>query len=1209
MLILNLGSVPISLIHQCFLSAPNINSLFSCHVSMAPSELKVLRNLTTGTLEGYEEVFTEEAALEDNEQVIDLTKDLLTVPPGFEEGMTFGSEQPSSEDKFSVRHVLNLADVLSSGEPQVSEESSLEVKQISDSLLSQTLDDAGLLENLPLEPVANVLNISNVTNDRNVCLEWAEQVDISKPMLDFHEKVADPAFSWPFELDTFQKKAIAHLENRDSVFVAAHTSAGKTVVAEYAIALSRRHMTRTIYTSPIKALSNEKYRDFKETFTDIGLITGDVQINKEASCLIMTTEILRSMLYNQSNVVADLEWVIFDECHYINDPDRGVVWEEVLIMLPSHVGLVLLSATVPNALSLANWIGRIKERKLYVICTTKRPVPLEHHLYFNQETFLILDATNKFQTASYMKACARRKETMKATRTYDDKTRYQGLIQHLRKADRLPAICFTLSRRRCDENAQLLQALDLTTAEEKGAVRRFLQNNVVSRLSRADQRLPQLRSLRGLLEAGFGVHHSGVLPILKEAVEMLFQRGLVKVLFATETFAMGVNMPARTVVFDSIRKHDGISNRDLLPAEYIQMAGRAGRRGKDETGTVLLLCKGDVPESSQLQAMMLGRPTELQSRFRVTYSMILNLKAQANKRVEDMMRDSFRENSSQSQSPSLAERCASLENELNSLAPVECTSCQELPFELLEEEAAARVAAWEHVLTQPQAARCLSPGRLLLVCCPEGRNLLGTLASLAPREKRLTLWTLADSQPQSSGKASLPWPLSKKIAIPDAALSVQEMTVPFSSILCIYAKSVKVDPKRMICTSTEATIAIAWDHPMQTHITVEALRTHIRHFARAPYHHLATLPSDRHQSSFSKTIVKCNDKLPSGFTAASKPSIPPWCLVSPTVHLSVPGIGKKSELSSPVLKQLSLLLLHERYADSAHIYTDGSTNIQCSSGAVVVPARGTAISFRTDHRTTSTSAELVALCAALCFVNREPPRQWSIFNDSKAALQSVLSALRRGPFEQLVLDIRCLLHTSHEKGHHVTFQWLPSHRGVLGNEDADKAAQTALEDTQEEAIPLSRSDAASRLRVLAREIALSLWCTPSSQTNRSNRQHDLPSLMHLCMPTRLRRSEATLLYRLWLGVAFTKSYSFRIGMADNALCNACLCEETLEHILCDCPEYNVQRQSLAFVLAHLDNRPLSVATIFTYRRQKTSQVKATKALLRFMKETGLDKRL
>ncbi|EEC17568.1 helicase, putative, partial [Ixodes scapularis] len=372
---------------------------------------------------------------------------------------------------------------------------------------------------------------------------------------------------------------------------------------------------------------------------------------------------VRSMLYNRSDVVADLEWVIFDECHYINDPDRGVVWEEVLIMLPRHVGLVLLSATVPNALNLANWIGRIKERMLYVICTTKRPVPLEHHLYFNQETFLILDASNKFQTSRC--GCPDFKlfyithvmlyphpfncvmHSVSSFNFEQDRSRYQGLIQHLRKADRLPVICFTLSRKRCDENALSLRSLDLTTAEEKSAIRRFIQSTVTSRLGRADQRLPQLRTLRSLLESGFGVHHSGVLPILKEAVEMLFQRGLVKVLFATETFAMGVNMPARTVVFDSIRKHDGVSNRDLLPAEYIQMAGRAGRRGKDKTGTVLIMCKAEVPESSQLQAMMLGRPTELQSRFRITYSMILNLKAQAHKRVEDMMRDSFRENSNQ----------------------------------------------------------------------------------------------------------------------------------------------------------------------------------------------------------------------------------------------------------------------------------------------------------------------------------------------------------------------------------------------------------------------------------------------------------------------------------------------------------------------------------------------------------------------------------
>ncbi|ESO96630.1 hypothetical protein LOTGIDRAFT_147247 [Lottia gigantea] len=179
-------------------------------------------------------------------------------------------------------------------------------------------------------------------------------------------------FQWPFEPDIFQKQAILHLENKDSVFVAAHTSAGKTVIAEYAIALSLKHMTKTIYTSPIKALSNQKFRDFKQTFTDVGLVTGDVQLNQTASCLIMTTEILRSMLYNGSDIIRDLEWVVFDEVHYINDSEvsshfyfisfkneieRGVVWEEVLIMLPQHCNVILLSATVPNTMEFANWVG------------------------------------------------------------------------------------------------------------------------------------------------------------------------------------------------------------------------------------------------------------------------------------------------------------------------------------------------------------------------------------------------------------------------------------------------------------------------------------------------------------------------------------------------------------------------------------------------------------------------------------------------------------------------------------------------------------------------------------------------------------------------------------------------------------------------------------------------------------------------------------
>lgn len=245
-------------------------------------------------------------------------------------------------------------------------------------------------------PVLKLSEKSNSSSLRGT--EWAVLLDCTRPVLNFEELIPDPAYKFPFELDTFQKLAILQLEKHNHVFVAAHTSAGKTVVAEYAIALSQKHMTRAIYTSPIKALSNQKYRDFKQTFKDVGLITGDFQINPTASCLIMTTEILRSMLYCGSDVARDLEYVIFDEVHYINNAERGHVWEQVLILLPAHVCVVLLSATVPNTIEFADWLGRTYQKKVYVVSTHKRPVPLQHYLYTGtggstkNNRFLILDS-------------------------------------------------------------------------------------------------------------------------------------------------------------------------------------------------------------------------------------------------------------------------------------------------------------------------------------------------------------------------------------------------------------------------------------------------------------------------------------------------------------------------------------------------------------------------------------------------------------------------------------------------------------------------------------------------------------------------------------------------------------------------------------------------------------------------------------------------
>lgn len=541
--------------------------------------------------------------------------------------------------------------------------------------------------------------------------EWAHMVDINREITNFSDLVPDMARQWPFELDTFQKEAVYHLENGDSVFVAAHTSAGKTVVAEYAIALAAKHMTKAIYTSPIKALSNQKFRDFKITFDDVGILTGDVQIRPEASCLIMTTEILRSMLYRGADLIRDVEFVIFDEVHYVNDLERGVVWEEVIIMLPEHVTLILLSATVPNTYEFASWVGRTKKKDIYVISTPKRPVPLEHFLWANKAMHKIVDSEKRFIEKGWkdandalsgkdkVKAPVPAEETRGSGRGNDsrggrggqrggaqrggaqrgrgqqtaprgrgniartgrgggrttaaqDRNIWVHMVQHLRKENLLPACIFVFSKKRCEENADALSNIDYCTAAEKSAIHMTIEKSL-ARLKPDDRNLPQIRRLRELLSRGIAVHHGGMLPIVKEVVEILFSRTLVKVLFATETFAMGLNLPTRTVVFSGFRKHDGKAFRDLLPGEYTQMAGRAGRRGLDPVGSVVIVTPGadEAPPVSRLRQMILGDPTKLRSQFRLTYNMILNLLRVEALKIEEMIKRSFSENATQALLP------------------------------------------------------------------------------------------------------------------------------------------------------------------------------------------------------------------------------------------------------------------------------------------------------------------------------------------------------------------------------------------------------------------------------------------------------------------------------------------------------------------------------------------------------------------------------
>lgn len=536
---------------------------------------------------------------------------------------------------------------------------------------------------------------------------WAHVVDLNHRIENFEEIVPNMARKWPFELDTFQKEAVYHLEQGDSVFVAAHTSAGKTVVAEYAIAMAARNMTKTIYTSPIKALSNQKFRDFKETFKgmDIGLITGDVQINPDANCLIMTTEILRSMLYRGADLIRDVEFVIFDEVHYVNDIDRGVVWEEVIIMLPDHVKIILLSATVPNTFEFANWVGRTKRKNIHVISTPKRPVPLEIFIWAKNDLYKAINANGVFNESEFKKhrdvlqpdnknvppkavmgSGSRRgpggtarggnrgggrggaagNSRASFVRDGPNKSTWTNLVQYLHSKQLLPAVIFVFSKKRCEDYVDTMSGVNFCNAKERSEIHMFI-DRAVARLKKEDRELPQILKIRDLLSRGIAVHHGGLLPIVKECIEILFSKSLVKVLFATETFAMGLNLPTRTVVFCELRKHDGRGFRNLFPGEFTQMAGRAGRRGLDTTGTVIVMSFKQPLQPADFKEVTMGRPTKLSSQFRLTYNMILNLLRIEALRVEEMIKHSFSENTTQTLLPEHKNKVEELSKTLKGL--------------------------------------------------------------------------------------------------------------------------------------------------------------------------------------------------------------------------------------------------------------------------------------------------------------------------------------------------------------------------------------------------------------------------------------------------------------------------------------------------------------------------------------------------------------
>nr|XP_027198031.1 helicase SKI2W-like [Dermatophagoides pteronyssinus] len=454
------------------------------------------------------------------------------------------------------------------------------------------------------------------------------------------------AQTFAYELDTFQKQSIVRIHRRQNILVCAHTGSGKTTVAEYAVNYYKQRGQRVIYTSPLKALSNQKFREFQALYGDIGIITGEVVKNRAAQCIIMTTEILRNLLYKGDECLSQVGCIIFDEVHYISNYERGFVWEESIILAPAHCSLVLLSATVDNRVDFANWVGCVKQREVFVIGTETRAVPLQHYLFYNNKEYLLQNEREEFTLDAYRQIAAEQrraqeekelkgktktnfKKSLSVSYAKTEKLVVQQFVNFLDKSDRLPAVIFCFSRRKVENLAKDVRG-PLSYPRESKAKALQLFNQLVQTLSPEDQALPQVTLLRVTLEQGVALHHSGMIPILKDCVELLIIKKLILVVFATETFAVGINMPVRAVALNGLQKPSNDSMGLLKPNEYLQIAGRAGRRGIDTRGFVYILCVDRQPiDSNQVAAVLAKQKNRLGSMFRITLNMVLQIQRTA----------------------------------------------------------------------------------------------------------------------------------------------------------------------------------------------------------------------------------------------------------------------------------------------------------------------------------------------------------------------------------------------------------------------------------------------------------------------------------------------------------------------------------------------------------------------------------------------------
>ena len=429
-------------------------------------------------------------------------------------------------------------------------------------------------------------------------------------------------YDFPFELDDFQKQACDCISAGKSVVVCAPTGAGKTVIAEHAIHCALKEGKKVFYTTPLKALSNQKYSDFSEKYgyDKTGLLTGDTSINRNAQIVVMTTEVFRNMLYGTNfgsvtDNLKDVRYVVLDEVHYMNDEQRGTVWEESIIYCPTNVQIIALSATVANADKLTEWINTVHS-KTELINTDFRPVPLRFYYFDSSQPHTLLPLLTP--SGALNKKIRPEKKQFRRGKAVQKKSVVKDVIRNLFEKDMLPAIYFTFSRKKCDEQMEKCAEMCLVTPKEQAEIKKEIDEYIAE-----NPYLYKNKHIEYLLQ-GVASHHAGLLPGWKVLVEKLFQKGLIKVVFATETLAAGINMPARSTVISSISKRTDSGHRTLTPSEFLQMSGRAGRRGMDEIGYVTIVGSAfQTPE--EVAELVLSDANPLESKFSPSYSMVLNL--------------------------------------------------------------------------------------------------------------------------------------------------------------------------------------------------------------------------------------------------------------------------------------------------------------------------------------------------------------------------------------------------------------------------------------------------------------------------------------------------------------------------------------------------------------------------------------------------------